>query len=94
MTSTGYKGKVTMDAGAFYTPYMPLDSLNSYDFYARALPPVLRFAILPKTCAISGTRIWLKNGYMFIRDITGPGEPVIEYRWHDVKEHLFWQLTR
>lgn len=72
-----------------------MDQVQSYDpFYDRALPPVLRFAILPKKCALSGKRIWLRNGYMFIRYITDPRAPVIVYRWHDAKEHIFWQLAR
>lgn len=63
-------------------------------FYDRSPPPELRFALLPKRCYLSGKIIWLKNGYMFTRHIRGPGEPVIEYRWHDKKEHIFWELTR
>lgn len=33
--------------------------ISSYDpFYDRAGPPTIEFAFLPKTCAISGKRIW------------------------------------
>jgi len=50
------------------------------------------FALLPKRCDLSGKRIWLENGYKFTKMITGPGDPVYLYRWHNKHEHLIWKL--
>jgi hypothetical protein len=50
------------------------------------------FALLPKRCLLSGKLIWLKKGYKLTRMITGPGDPVYMYRWHDRYEHLLWRI--
>jgi hypothetical protein len=64
---------------------------QSYDpFYDRA-DWYLAFAWLPHTCDKTGERIWLERAYRGIRMITGPGEPVFEYRW--IKKHE-WLLQR
>jgi hypothetical protein len=47
-----------------------------------------KFAILPKRCEISKKTIWFKNAYKGTRMITGPGEPVFEYRWLTKEEYL------
>lgn len=75
---------------------MPQDQVQSYDpFYDRMMIGAqLKFAWLPKTCHISGKRIWLKKAYRMTRMITGPGDPIFEYRWHDKNAHIIWQLTR
>ena len=74
---------------------MPLDQVQSYDyFYDKLLGTELKFAWLPKTCHISGKRIWLKMGYRMTRMITGPGDPIFEHRWHDKIEHIIWKLKR
>jgi hypothetical protein len=66
-----------------------------YDyFYDKIIGTELKFAWLPKTCDISGKRIWLKKGYRMTRIITGPGESIFEYRWHDKNTHIMWKLTR
>ena len=74
---------------------MPLDEVQSYDyFYDKILGTELKFAWLPKLCHISGKRIWLQYGYRMTRIITGPGESILEYRWHDKNAHIIWKLTR
>jgi hypothetical protein len=66
-----------------------------YDyFYDKIIGTELKFAWLPKTCDISGKRIWLKKAYRMTRIITGPGESIFEYRWHDKNTHIMWKLTR
>jgi hypothetical protein len=66
-----------------------------YDyFYDKIIGTELKFAWLPKRCDISGERIWLKYGYRLTRIITGPGESIFEYRWHDKNTHIMWKLTR
>jgi len=63
-------------------------------FYAMCLGWEKTFAWLPKSCNITKKRIWLKYALRGTRMIYGPaGElPIIEYRWHDIKEHIFWKL--
>ena len=63
-------------------------------FYRWSLGAKLKFAWLPKTCYISGKRIWLKYGYRMTRLITGPGDTIFEYRWHDKFEHIIWKLKQ
>ena len=72
-----------------------MDYVQSHDyFYEKAGPPVLKFALLPQRCAISGKLIWLKNGYFYIRSAQWHGVPLTDCRWHDVTEHIIWQLKR
>ena len=74
---------------------MPLDQVQTYDyFYDKCLGGQLKFAWLPKTCHISGKRIWLKYGYKMTAMWTGPDDPVFEHRWHDKNTHIIWKLTR
>lgn len=76
---------------------MPLDQIQSYDpFYdsRMMLGAEYKFSWSPQTCDISGKRIWLKYGYRLTRMITGPGDTLFEYRWHDKFEHIIWKLTR
>ena len=69
--------------------------VQSYDyFYDKLIGTQLKFAWLPKTCYISGKRIWLKRAYRMTRMITGPGDPIFEHRWHDKMEHIIWKLKR
>lgn len=64
-------------------------------FYSKMLIGTeLKFAWLPKTCYLTGNRIWLKKAYRMTRIITGPGESILEYRWHDKNAHIIWKLTR
>jgi hypothetical protein len=69
---------------------MPQDS-----FYSRmVIGAEYKFAWLPVTCYITGKRIWLKKAYRLTRIITGPGDSIIEYRWHDKNAHIIWELKR
>ena len=68
---------------------------ESYDhFYERMIGTEYKFAWLPETCYLTGKRIWLKKAYRLTRIITGPGESIFEYRWHDKNAHIIWQLKR
>ena len=47
----------------------------------------------PHRCEISGRRLWPSTwAYRGRAVYTGPGEPVVETRWHDREEHIIWQL--
>lgn len=64
-------------------------------FYSRMmLGAEYKFAWLPQTCNLSGKRIWLKKGYRLTRMITGPGDTLFDYRWHDKDEHIIWKLKQ
>jgi hypothetical protein len=65
---------------------MPLDELvyrplfSQREFYRRAYWQ-LKFVLWPRRCDLSDRRIWLKRAYCGTVVITGPGDPVYEYRW-------------
>jgi hypothetical protein len=52
----------------------------------------LRFLWLPKRSAITGRQLWLRQVYEGTRMITGPGDPVFLFRYHEPAEHIIWQL--
>jgi len=51
-----------------------------------------KFAIFPKRCNISKKTIWFKYAYKGTRMITGPGEPIFEYRWLTKEEFVVARL--
>ena len=69
---------------------------QAYDsFYSKMMIGTeLKFAWLPERCNLTGRRIWLEKAYRMTRIITGPGESIFEYRWHDKNAHIIWKLTR
>ena len=54
----------------------------------------LKFAWLPERCNLTGKRLWFVKAYRLTRIITGPGESIFEYRWHDKNTHIMWLLKR
>ena len=80
MMGTGYVGKKRMAAG------------RDDGFYRRCVGWELSFAWLPERCDLTGRRIWLKEAWRGTSVLTGPGEPIIEHRWHDRDEHLVFLL--
>jgi hypothetical protein len=61
-------------------------------FYMRAQWKLCR-NVWPHRCALTGRMLWPGTlAYRGRAVWTGPGEPVIEHRWHDRQEHLVWQL--
>jgi len=70
----------------------PIPGMDDGSFYIRAEWKLCR-VLWPQRCAITGRRLWPGTlAYRGIATWTGPGTPVIEYRWHNQKEHLLWQL--
>lgn len=65
-----------------------------YDSFYDRCSWQLSFSWLPRRCSISNKLIWLKYAYRGIRVITGPGEAIVDVRWHDGVEHMLWQLKR
>lgn len=72
---------------------------TSYDsFYDDAGLPKLKFAFLPKKCALSGKTIWLTFGYRYVHKRKVRHDTDIYYdevhRWHDQIEHFIWELKK
>jgi hypothetical protein len=65
---------------------MPLDDMgyqplfSQREFFKKA-DWQLKFALWPTKCYLSNKKIWLKRAYRGVRVITGPGDPVYEYKW-------------
>jgi hypothetical protein len=66
---------------------------NDESFYRKVIWRE-QFAWIPRRCNLSNKRIWLKKCMMGVAMWTGPGDPVFEFKWHDMKEHLFWMIKR
>lgn len=49
---------------------------------------------LPKTCYLSGKKLWLKKCEVITTMVTGPGFPVYETYWCDPREFLLHELKR
>lgn len=72
---------------------MPMDSLMIDDgFKRRCVGWNLEFVIIPKRCYYTGKYLWLKQAYRGTSILTGPGEPLFEYRWCERKEYLFLKI--
>jgi len=80
-----------MGAGYYGKKAMKWD--NDISFYRKAIWRE-QFAWMPRRCNLSNKRIWLKKCMMGVAMWTGPGEPVFEFKWHDMKEHVFWMLKQ
>lgn len=61
-------------------------------FYRRCVGWELSFAWLPHRCYITNRLIWLEYAYRGMSILTGPGDDIVEYRWHDKMEHLIFKL--
>lgn len=59
-------------------------------FYRKCYEWNLKFAWLPHRCDLTDQWIWLRKAYIGEGVLTGPGDPIIEHRWHDEKEHILW----
>ena len=52
----------------------------------------LHFCLWPRTCYLSGKRLWFKKCYRGWRFITGPGTPVFDGYYIEKSEFIFWNL--
>jgi hypothetical protein len=86
MMGVGYLGKKAMKHDQF------AEYNSTEHFYTKAVWAE-RFAWRPRRCDKSKRIVWLQKVMMGVAMYTGPGEPVIETRYHDCKEHLIWRLS-
>jgi hypothetical protein len=78
---------------------MPLDSLMGYReesndeaFKRRCIGWELTFLFWPRRCYYTKKLLWLKLAYRGTSMLTGPGEPIFEYRWCEKQEYLFLKI--
>ena len=60
-------------------------------FYDRAIW-YLEFTWLPRKCALSRKLIWFTRAYRGLVMYSGPGEPVMEFRWINKNEFIMAKL--
>lgn len=70
------------------------ESVTSYDPFYDRCGAELSFAWFPHRCALTNKLIWLTVGYRLTSVWMGPGSDVVEHRWHNKLEHIFWKLKR
>jgi len=61
-------------------------------FKRRCIGWELKFSLLPRKCFYTKKHLWLKRAYKGTAMITGPGEPVYEYRWCEKSQYLFLKI--
>ena len=61
-------------------------------FYRRCVGWQLKFVWWPNTCYLTGRRLWLERAYRGTSLLTGPGDTIIDHRWHDKNEHLIFKI--
>jgi hypothetical protein len=62
---------------------------NSNDgFKRRCIGTEFKFVWFPKKCHFTGKVLWLQNAYKQTSMLTGPGDPIFEYRYYDKNEFL------
>ena len=76
---------------------MPMDNLMWQEtadqaFKRRCIGWDLQFSLLPRRCHYTKKFLWFKFAYIGTSMLTGPGEPIFEYRWCDKKEYLFLKI--
>ena len=68
------------------------DIIHFSSFYGRAHWETV-FVILPKRCNLTGKRLWLQWAERGTAIWTGPGDPVVEHKYHHPRYHLLWLIT-
>ena len=76
---------------------MPMDSLmwgETADeaFKRRCIGWELKYSLLPRRCYYTGKILWFKLAYQGTSMLTGPGDPIFEFRWCDRQEYLFLKI--
>lgn len=72
---------------------MPLDSMFDDDgFKRRCIGWELTFCLLPRRCYYTKKLLWLRKAYVGVSMLTGPGDPIFDYRWCERREYLFLKI--
>jgi hypothetical protein len=51
-----------------------------------------RLCVFPRRCFYSGKYLWFNQSYFGVSMLTGPGEPVFDYRWCHLDHFLFLKI--
>jgi hypothetical protein len=68
--------------------YEPYDGFDSH-----CIGKQVKLVLWPRTCYLSGRKLWLKKAIKRTAMWTGPGTPVYEHRWYDPEEYMLWTLA-
>lgn len=68
------------------------DHLNYNGFKTHCIGTKLKFVVWPKKCYFTNKTLWLKTAYEQVAMWTGPGDPVLEYRYYDKDEFLLARI--
>ena len=71
---------------------MPIPFMDDDGFIRRCVGWELQWSLLPRKCFYTKKSLWLKRAYMGISILTGPGDPIFDYRWVDQKEYIFLKI--
>ena len=61
-------------------------------FYRRCVGWQLRFVWWPAECHLTKRRMWLEWAYRGTSVFAGPGDSMVEHRWHERNEHIIWKI--
>jgi hypothetical protein len=70
---------------------MPIPLIDD-GFVRRCVGWQLQWCLLPRRCFYTNRLLWFKQAYMGTSILTGPGDPIFDYRWIDRKEYLFLKI--
>jgi len=61
-------------------------------FYRYCIGWKLKFVWWPVYCDLSSRPLWLEYAYQGTAMLTGPGDSVVEHRWHQKHEHIIFKI--
>ena len=72
--------------------YSPEPVWSDETFKRRCIGWELKFSFIPRRSYYTGKYLWLKKAWRGTALLTGPGEPIFNYRWCGREELLFLKL--
>lgn len=69
-----------------------LDSVTGKDYFWERCDWQYKLVLWPRRCWITKQWIWLTRAHCAVRTITGPGEPIFEYRWVAKEQFIIQRL--
>jgi hypothetical protein len=71
---------------------MPIPFMDDDGFIRRCVGWEVQRSILPRRCYYTNKSLWFRRAYKGTSVLTGPGDPIFDYRWVDAKEYLFLKI--
>lgn len=72
--------------------YRPEPVWDDETFKRRCIGWELKFSFIPQRSYYTGKYLWLKKAWRGTAMLTGPGNPIFEYRWCSQEEFLFLKI--